>query len=397
MQRPQIKSLSAAVPAVLFVIVTTFAAKPAVKGADLCRYLIDPYEWIRQKQRFFQAAGPDNILTSKEFTANKAKTGGFARPFDSWTTMSKFDKDRSKSIDWIEAEAYRRDLRKRLLAAFDANSDGRLTGNERAAANKALASGRVPIAKSSRKIKGTPSARRHTSVKHRGHSRERQLYEQRSELKKQFYALSAKLAASPGAANERKAYEDAERAYQNSKKAPAIMAARRPYEAAKAAYEKAREALPEAEAVKKASKAYDDARHNMPEYKARNDAREALGKISRGSSRYAGARNFYEDAEKAYDAKKAALPEYAALRAAGKALDAAEKNLPEYKASEDAEKAYRVAYYKHIAEARKARDEARKARDEKVAELLKTDPAAVSISSQIQQIETKMRELRSRR
>jgi len=172
--------------------------------------------------------------------------------------------------------------------------------------------------------------------------------------------------------------------------------ARKPYEAAGQVYEKARNALPEAEAVKKATKAYDDARHNLPEYKARNEARDALGKIPKGSSRYAGAKNFYEDALKAYEAKKAAIPEHENLKAVSKAYETATAALPERKAREDAEKAYRVVYDRYLAKARAARDETRKARDEKIAELFKTDPEAVRINSQIKQIEAEITGLRSK-
>ena len=107
-------------------------------------------------------------------------------------------------------------------------------------------------------------------------------------------------------------------------------------------------------------------------------------------------RKIYEDAEKAYNARKATLPEYESLRAAGKALEKAAESLPEHKDSEDAEKAYKAVYYRYLAKARKARDDARKARDEKVAELLKTDPAAVQINAQIKDIEARIAELRSK-
>ena len=55
--------------------------------------------------------------------------------------MLAFDKDHNGTIDWFEAKAYRQDLRRRVLEAFDANKDGQLTGKERQAANEMLASG----------------------------------------------------------------------------------------------------------------------------------------------------------------------------------------------------------------------------------------------------------------
>jgi len=368
---------------------------------DLCKYLVDPYEWVNQKARFFKAAGPDNELTAKEFAANKSKADGFVRRFDSWKSLSGFDKDQNKSIDWIEAGAYRRDLRRRLLAAYDANKDGKLVGAERTAANSALARGRIAApAKPSRRVHTSRSGRHHTTGRsdkdrRRSASIERQLHERRDDLRKQLYGLGAKLAACPAAADERKAYEDASKAYENAKKDPAMVEARKPYDDAKRAYEKAREALPEAQMYRKAEKAYSDARHSLPEYKARIAAREALGKIARNSQAYAGARNLYEDAEKAYEARKVTLPEYEYLKAASKAYEKATGSLAERKDRENAEKTYRAVYDRYLAKARKVRDDARKARDEKVAKLLKTDPEAVRINGQIKEVEDRVKKLHS--
>ena len=132
------------------------AAKPAT---DLCKDAVDPYEWIGQKTRFFAAAGPDNELTEKEFAANKQKTDGFVRSFDTWKAIATFDKDGNKSIDWLEADAYRRALRNKVLAAYDANKDRKLTGDERTAANKALAEGKVSAARTAGRVRGSWAGR----------------------------------------------------------------------------------------------------------------------------------------------------------------------------------------------------------------------------------------------
>jgi len=116
--------------------------KPAPK---LCLGAVDPFDRATQKTGFFAIAGKDGELTSEEFrdAAEKemsAKT--FLRSFDTFASLLEFDKDKNSKIDWVEAEAYRVELRKRVLKAFDANKDSRLKGPEREAANRALAAGK---------------------------------------------------------------------------------------------------------------------------------------------------------------------------------------------------------------------------------------------------------------
>ncbi len=119
------------------------AAPVAAKAPNLADQAVDPYNPAAERVRFFQAAGVDNELTEKEFHANKAKPKPFARKFDRWELMLRFDKNSNKTIDWFEADAYRRNLRKAVLKAFDADHNGRLTGKERTAVGKALASGEL--------------------------------------------------------------------------------------------------------------------------------------------------------------------------------------------------------------------------------------------------------------
>ncbi|MDP6634753.1 MAG: hypothetical protein QGG42_07640 [Phycisphaerae bacterium] len=116
--------------------------KPAPK---LCLGAVDPFDRATQKTGFFAIAGKDGELTSKEFldaSENKTSKKDFLRSFDTFAALLRFDKDKNSKIDWVEAEAYRVGLRKRVLAAFDANKDSRLKGPEREAANRALAAGR---------------------------------------------------------------------------------------------------------------------------------------------------------------------------------------------------------------------------------------------------------------
>ena len=128
------------------------AAEADKTSADLCKNVVDPYESVGQKTLFFKAAGKDTELDEKEFDADKATGKGFVASFEKWATIVAFDKDGKKQIDWLEADAYRRDLRKRVLAAHDTSKDGKLAGDERTAANKALAAGKfASVRRSSRR------------------------------------------------------------------------------------------------------------------------------------------------------------------------------------------------------------------------------------------------------
>ena len=119
-------------------------APAATAIPDICKDCVDPYVPTAERAKFFKAAGKDNEIDAKEFEAAKSSGGGFVRKFDTWAGMLAFDKNSNKTIDWFEADAYRNDIRRRVLAAFDRNKDRKLAGREREAANKSLAAGRVP-------------------------------------------------------------------------------------------------------------------------------------------------------------------------------------------------------------------------------------------------------------
>lgn len=135
------------------------ANQAANKPADLARDAIDPYVPARERTRFLKNAGVDNELDAKEFAATQGKKNAFARTWDRWDALVKYDKDKNGTIDWFEADACRRAVRKRVLAALDANKDGRLTGDERDALNKSLASGKLP-GQAAAIAQGTQPARR---------------------------------------------------------------------------------------------------------------------------------------------------------------------------------------------------------------------------------------------
>ena len=350
---------------------------PAKPPPDLCKDAIDPYRPSIQKSRFFQAAGADNELTEAEFNASKAKPNGFARPFDSWKALVAFDKDHNKSIDWMEADAYRYDLRKRVLAAYDTNADGKLSGDERTRANTDLARGRIASPPKSAH-KSPPTRTGHGDSSGRSAAAEAE----RSRLKAQLYEIRKKFYSSPAVAELKRACDAAERAYENARKAPAIAEARKPYDAARKAYEKAREKLPEAQMYEKAKKAYSDAYRKMPEYKAYAAARDA---ISRGGRDRAS----YERAKSRYEAQKIKLPEYQDYRNAHGIYERAGESTGEYNDLLGAEQAYRQASERHLVRERKARDDAQKARDAKLDQLLKADPTARDLYGRIKKIEAR--------
>ena len=119
-------------------------AQTTAKVPDVLSGAVDPYDQAAQRVRFFAAARADNELDANEFAADKAKADPFVRSYDRWGDMRTFDKDRNGAIDWFEADAYRQDLRGRVMKAYDADGDGKLAGAEREKANAALAAGNVP-------------------------------------------------------------------------------------------------------------------------------------------------------------------------------------------------------------------------------------------------------------
>jgi len=131
-------------PATLWAQTTRPAATRPSKPPELCKDAVDPYDAGAERTRFFAAAGVDSELSREEFEANRGAADPFVRKFDRWEALLAFDKDGNKTLDWFEVDAYRQDLRRRVLGAFDLNKDHSLTGAERDAANAALAKGRVP-------------------------------------------------------------------------------------------------------------------------------------------------------------------------------------------------------------------------------------------------------------
>jgi Ca2+-binding EF-hand superfamily protein len=129
--------------ALLAILASCGSAKTApVK--DICKDCVDPYVPTAERARFFKVAGKDNEIDADEFQTDKTATGGFVRKFDTWAGMLAFDKNSNKTFDWFEADAYRNDIRRRVLKAYDSDKNKKLTGKERQAANQALAAGKIP-------------------------------------------------------------------------------------------------------------------------------------------------------------------------------------------------------------------------------------------------------------
>jgi len=221
---------------------------------------------------------------------------------------------------------------------------------------------------------------------------EQALNKQRDELRRQVRDIREKIAKGDGVAAERKAYEEADAAYDKAKETPEVAAARKPYEEARAAYEKARRAMPEYKAMEEAVKAFADKRHNTPEYQARIAATKERDKL-RGQPGYEAADAAYKAAYEAYNKMKSALPEAEAEKKAKEAYETAAKALPEAKALAEAEKAYRDVSDKTVAGPRKARDDARRALDKKIDELFKADTDAAKAGDQLKQLDSQVHAL----
>ena len=133
-------------------------AAAAGKTPDVLRNAVDPYVPGVERGRYFRAAGVDNELSAEEFAADRKRTSPFVRGFDHWPMLIGFDKNANGTVDWFEADAYRREVRKKVIEAFDTNDDRKLSPAERAAANKALTSERFLAARLGRG--GPPAVRR---------------------------------------------------------------------------------------------------------------------------------------------------------------------------------------------------------------------------------------------
>jgi hypothetical protein len=122
--------------------------------ADLAKDILS-YDALEEEVRFVVAAGEGRDLTEAAFAENRKRHNPFVRRFDRWEAIVLFDRNASGTISWSEAHRYRQALRKALLAAYDADHDGLLTGEERAAANKTLAEGNLPPLKDDGAAKAT--------------------------------------------------------------------------------------------------------------------------------------------------------------------------------------------------------------------------------------------------
>lgn len=249
------------------------AAAPA-GVVEVLRGAVDPYAPVAERARFFQASGRDSELTVEEFAADRKQAAPFVRVFDHWPMLIGFDENRNGSIDWFEADAYRREVRREVLDAFCTSDDGTLAGDERATANRALASEAFlatclgkgdPKRKDEGDRDGPPdggaSPAELTEVKTRMESAEKD----RRELQRQLYDLQRTIERGNSVAYLRKMAEQARETAEKAEKVCAELAAARLLE--RAAYEdlkKARresfEADPDTIALKREIEELDDRR-----------------------------------------------------------------------------------------------------------------------------------------
>ncbi len=129
---------------------------PAVP--DLLNRRLDPFDHMSQRSGFLTVAGMDMELSAAEFQADQEGRKQFVQVFDRWQEMLRHDRNGNRMLDFFEAEAYRRAMRRSLLRRFDKNGDGHLRGEERPPANAFLASGRFPGETAGKEQPGGPQA-----------------------------------------------------------------------------------------------------------------------------------------------------------------------------------------------------------------------------------------------
>ncbi len=117
--------------------------KPADPPVDYVAELIEKYHQGTERDRFFRAAGVDGEIDREEWADDAKRTDGFVRGCDDWSAALTHDQDGNGRLNWAEAEGYRLSMRKRLLVQFDGDSDGKLAGPERQAANEFLRRGGI--------------------------------------------------------------------------------------------------------------------------------------------------------------------------------------------------------------------------------------------------------------
>ena len=111
---------------------------------DILKDAIDPLNTTKQRVAFLRIAGVDSEIDETEFEKDKKTKQIFARIFDRWPTALNYDKNKSKTLDWFEALAYRKALRRVILEKYDKNKDDKLTKLEREQAIKDLLANKAP-------------------------------------------------------------------------------------------------------------------------------------------------------------------------------------------------------------------------------------------------------------
>jgi len=117
------------------------AARPASGPVtDYLPDLMDNYSQSDEAKRFYAAAGADRVLTQEEWNTAAGMPNSFVRPYDCWEAAAKG----GTRLNLARAVDYRIGVQKVLLAEFDKDKDGKLTGTERHEANAFLAQGIRP-------------------------------------------------------------------------------------------------------------------------------------------------------------------------------------------------------------------------------------------------------------
>lgn len=106
---------------------------------------------------FTALAGGDARLDEPEWRGAKARPGGFLRGSEFWDEALLFDINRDGRLDFREAWAYQSARRLDITKRFDADFDGQLGKDERAAANEYLQADLLALAAQSTSLAVKPS------------------------------------------------------------------------------------------------------------------------------------------------------------------------------------------------------------------------------------------------
>jgi prolipoprotein diacylglyceryltransferase len=114
---------------------------------DQLTILLDEPRW---REAFNATAGGDGRISQVDWFAGAGKEGGLLAGSENWAeAVGRFDSNGDGQLNWTEAQAYMLARRGWVMAKFDADRDGALSGPERGRANAYLQENLVALAEAS--------------------------------------------------------------------------------------------------------------------------------------------------------------------------------------------------------------------------------------------------------